>query len=61
MKAPEVSEEARLSNKALEMRDLMFSKKFYRKNDEAKPTKFFTYGRVLDDAFEFKDKRLSRK
>ena len=37
----------------------MFSKKFYRKNDES--GKFFTYGRVQDDAFEFKDKRLTRK
>ena len=36
MKSTELTEETSLSIKALQMRDLIFGKKFYRKNDEQK-------------------------
>lgn len=61
MKAGETTEEAKLNQKALQMRDLMYSKKFFKANDNKKLPKFFSYGKVLDDPFEFKDKRVPRR
>lgn len=61
MKAPEMTDEAKMNLEMLKMRKALDPKRFYKNNDMKGLPKFFQFGKVVESAADFYHSRVPKK
>lgn len=61
MKAPEMTDEAKMNLEMLKMRKALDPKRFYKNNDMKGLPKFFQFGRIVESPADFYHSRVPKK